>query len=188
MARGAEGGGLLLHEDLGDVVSVLLHAGQELGLARCPGVGHGGLHEVAGTVQLVPVAVLPAVLGLDDGEEDVKVAVLSLVGGDILHDLVHASLQGGVGVLFQDVGRALHPLGYVTVPEEVGLDGILLGESEFERADTARLGKAVVHGVDGGRTVQLLLVKEKAASEVNLAMGNEFHNGTSFVVGAYIVQ
>ena len=111
-----------------------------------------------------------------------------LIGGDILYDLVHAGLQSGVGVLFQNVGGALHPLGDVAVPEIVGLDGVLLGEAVLEGANASRLGEAVVHSVYGDLAVQLFLIEEEAALEVDLAMGDDFHNGTSFIVGAYIVQ
>ena len=151
-------------------------------------VGDGRFQHMAGAVQLVPVAVLPAVLGLDHGKEDIEVAVLMLIGGDVLHDLVYLGLQGGIGVVGQNIGRALHPLGDVAVPEIVGLDGVLLGEAVLEGADASRLGEAVVHGVYGDLAVQLFLIEEEAALEVDLAMGDDFHNGTSFIVGASIVQ
>ena len=181
VAGGTEGGGLILNEDLGDVVGVLFHALQQGRFARGLGVGDGGLHEVAGAVELVAVAVGPALLGLGYGEENIEVAVLPLIALDIVNDAIHLFLQGGIFGVLQDVGRALHPLGDVAVPEHVGLDGIPIGIAEGEGTDTPRFGKSVVHGSDGGLAVELLLIEEEAVFELYVTMGNEFHNQSSFL-------
>jgi hypothetical protein len=70
----------------------------------------------------------------------------------------------------------------------VGLDGILFGEAVLEGADTARFGEAVVDGLYGSLTVQLFLIEEEAALERDLTVRGEFHDATSFLFDASIVQ
>ena len=62
-------------------------------------MGDGGLDQVPGAIQFVPVAqVGPALLRLDDGEVDVEVAVRLLGGGDqVDHLRPHGAPGAGSG-------------------------------------------------------------------------------------------
>ena len=101
------------------MVGVAAEGVEQLALAGGLEVGDGGLDQVAGAVQLVPVAqVVPAHLGLDVDEVGVEVAVGLLGRDDLVDHVVHHGLELGVGVGGQRVGGGLDPLGRVRVAED----------------------------------------------------------------------
>ncbi len=115
---------LAVAELLPDVVGVAAKGGKQGVVAGGFLVGEGGLDEVAGAVELVPIAqVGPALLRLDDGEVDVKVAVRLLRPRDQRDYFGQIGRQGRIGVGGKAVGGRLHPLGHVGVPEDVGRVG-----------------------------------------------------------------
>jgi hypothetical protein len=72
---------------------------EQRGLAGGLVVGHSRLHQVAGAVQLMPIAqVLPAHVGLRDDEVRVEIAIRLLRRADLSDEVVHLLPQGWVRV------------------------------------------------------------------------------------------
>ncbi|CAM5650614.1 hypothetical protein SGRIM119S_03971 [Streptomyces griseorubiginosus] len=145
-------------EDRVDVVGELACHVQEFGAAGGPVVGHRGLDQMSGAVQLVtPAQLLVPLAALAELEPRVEVAVVLLGRGHKGDDAVDVGGERLVLALTELPGGGLQPLVDVRVHERVGTLELALGRARGEPqvVQVARRLQQVGALGDGGAGVDL---------------------------------
>ena len=142
---------------------------EQLPLPRGLLMGHGGFHQVARTVQLVPVAQIgPARLRLHDGEVHIQIPIGLLRTDNQRSHLLDHSLRLAVRMCRQGIARGLEPLGHIGIPEDVRRVGLSRLPVELERVEAAGGLALLVLVRDGDFAVDLLTLRPEAVGDLDV--------------------
>ena len=165
MSRRDKGGAVLFDKDFVDVIGILFHATQKFFTSGRFGIRYRRFKQMTGTVQFVAIAVGKALIRFAHSEIDVEIAVRTLMGSDIVDELLNLCLQGLVRMLGKDIRRTLHPFCHIAVPE---IMHVLV--CKLERRNAPRIVKTVINGIYRDFSIQFFFRRKVAVRKIYLSV------------------
>lgn len=159
-----------------DVVGITAQCIQQLALASGLVVCDSTFDQMAGAVQLVPIAQIPpAHLGLGDDEMGVEITIWLLGVDDLISQLVNQCFQGRIGVRGERIARRLDPLRRVGISKDQDNRRRHRSfEVQIERADTACCFTLPVDMRNGDCAIYLDALRPKHVIEGNVGKWDRF--------------
>ena len=174
MTGGHEGGAVLLTENPVDEIRITLTDLKQAVILQGMLQGHTGLKHVAAGIELVVVAIGETRL-VHIGIVIIGIIVPVFLGAlfDHVHQIVDQCQKFLIGMFFQNVGSAFHPLYHIAAPEHVGFHIVLL---TVHGLDTAGFLETVIHRPHGFVDDGLLALLPETTGNINIIKRNLLHH------------